>query len=133
MAFVITPGELGFEADLFVGKSYRIYLVANVSSSDIASQSISYFRGKELIVGNSYSPITGTIGNGSFNSTTGRYDLPVLTGQFSATGPGYTFNGMVLELGGGRIYPYAVNVYDAPITLSAGQSRGFSFTLGIKR
>jgi hypothetical protein len=32
----------------------------------------------------------------------------------------------------GRTVPYAVNIYDVPITLSAGQSRGFNITLGIK-
>jgi hypothetical protein len=39
---------------------------------------------------------------------------------------------MIIKIGTTRTRPYAVRLYEVPQVLAAGQSRGFSITLGIK-
>ena len=129
MPFVITQGELTYEAGLILTGAYKVFL-ATKGSLTIAS-TLSAWEAAELASANGYAAVTGTVGASTFNSTTGRMEAPVLTGQFSATGAGYTFDAMVVKLAS-RTAPYAVNIYDVPIVLSAGQSRGFNITLGIK-
>ena len=129
MPFVVTQGELAYEAGLVLTGAYKVFL-ATKGSLTIAS-TLTAWEAAELATSNGYAAATGTIGAGSFNATTGRFEMPVLTGQFTASGAGYTFDAMVVKLAS-RTVPYAVNLYDTPIVLSAGQSRGFNITLGIK-
>ena len=131
MAFVITQGELEYEAGLLLtGKTYKVFL-ATTGSLTIAS-TLSAWEAAELAITAGYAAVTGTVGTGSYNATTGRFEAPVITGQFGpATGAGFTFDAMVIKLPS-RTKPYAVNLYSTPVTLAAGQSRGFSITLGVK-
>ena len=131
MAFVITQGELEYEAGLVLtGKTYKVFL-ATTGSLTVAS-TLSAWEAVELAATAGYVAVTGTVGTGSYNATTGRFEAPVITGQFGpATGAGFTFDAMVIKLPS-RTKPYAVNLYSSPVTLAAGQSRGFSITLGVK-
>lgn len=129
MPFAITQGELAYEAGLILTGAYKVFL-ATKGSLTIAS-SLSSWEAAELASANGYAAVTGTVGAATLNATTGRYEAPTLTGQFTATGAGFTFDTMVVKLAS-RTAPYAVNIYDTPIVLSAGQSRGFNITLGIK-
>jgi hypothetical protein len=131
MPFVITQGELEYEAGLVLtGKAYKVFL-ATTGSLTIAS-TLSAWEAAELATSAGYAAITGTVGTGSYNTTTGRFEAPVITGQFGpATGAGFTFDAMVIKLPS-RSKPYAVNLYSSPVTLAAGQSRAFAITLGVK-
>jgi hypothetical protein len=131
MPFVITQGELEYEAGLVLtGKAYKVFL-ATTGSLTIAS-TLTAWEAAELTATAGYVAVTGTVGTGSYNATTGRFEAPVITGQFGpATGAGFTFDAMVIKLAS-RTKPYAVNLYSSPITLAAGQSRAFSITLGVK-
>ena len=131
MAFVVTQGELEYEAGLVLtGLTYKVFL-ATTGSLTVAS-TLSDWEAAELAATGGYVAVTGTVGTGSYNATTGRFEAPVITGQFGpATGAGFTFDAMVIKLPS-RTKPYAVNLYSSPVTLAAGQSRGFSIALGIK-
>lgn len=129
MPFVVTQGELAYEAGLVLTGAWKVFL-ATKGSLTLAS-TLTAWEAAELATINGYAAVTGTVGAAALNVTTGRYEAPMLTGQFNATGAGYTFDAMVVKLAG-RTVPYAVNIYDVPITLSAGQSRGFNITLGVK-
>lgn len=129
MPFVITQGELAYEAGLVLTGAYKVFL-ATKGSLTIAS-TLSAWEAAELASSNGYAAVTGTVGAATYNSTTGRYEAPTITGQFTATGAGFTFGAMVVKLAS-RTAPYAVNIYETPVTLAAGQSRGFNITLGIK-
>lgn len=131
MAFIITQGELEYQAGLcYVGVAYKVFL-ATTGSLTLTS-TLTAWEAAELTATNGYSAVTGTISAGAWNSTANRFEMPAITGQFSATGAGYTFDAQIIKLAG-RSKPYAINLYDTPITLAAGQARGFSHTPGQKR
>lgn len=132
MPFQITPGELEFEHDLVLeGQTYKVF-AATTGSLTIAS-SLALWEAAELAATNGYAAVTGTVGTGSLNSTTGRWESPVLSGQFGpATGAGFQYDAVIIKIGSSRTMPYAVNLLSSPIVLAAGQSRGFNITLGIK-
>jgi hypothetical protein len=132
MSFVITQGELEFQSGLILnGQTYKVFL-ATKGSLTIAS-TIANWESAELATSNGYAAVTGTIGTGVYNSTNGRVEAPVITGQFGpASGAGFTFDAMVIKIGTTRTKPYAVRLYETSQTLAAGQSRGFNITLGMK-
>jgi len=132
MSFVITQGELEFQSGLILnGQSYKVFL-ATKGSLTLAS-TLSAWEAVELASTGGYAAVTGTVGNGVFNSGNGRVQSPVITGQFGpASGAGFSFDAMLIKIGTVRTKPYAVRLYDVPQVLAAGQSRGFSITLGIK-
>jgi hypothetical protein len=132
MSFTITQGELEFQSGLILnGQAYKVFL-ATKGQLTIAS-TLANWEAAELTATNGYAAVTGTIGTGVYNGTTGRVEPPAITGQFGpASGAGFTFDAMVIKIGTTRTRPYAVRLYDAPVVLAAGQSRGFSLTLGMK-
>lgn len=129
MPFVITQGELAYEAGLVLTGAWKMFLA--VQGSLTLSSTLTAWEAVELASSNGYVAVTGTIGSSTFNSSNGRYEAPALTGQFTASGAGFQFDAMVLKLAS-RSTPYAINIYDTPVVLSAGQSRSFSITLGVK-
>lgn len=132
MSFVITPGELQFEHGLVLaGQTFKVF--AATTGSLTLTSTLAAWEAAELATVNGYAAVTGTVGNGSLNTTTGRWESPVLTGQFGpATGAGFQYDAVIIKIGTTRTRPYAVNLLDTPILLAAGQSRGFQYTLGIK-
>lgn len=129
MAFVVTRGELEYEAGLILTGAYKIFL-ATKGSLGLTSTLLAW-EAAELAVANGYTAVTGTVGSATYNSTNNRVEAPAITGTFTATGLGFTFDAMVCKLAN-RSKPYAINLYDSPVTLAAGQSRGFRITLGVR-
>jgi hypothetical protein len=129
MAFQITQGEIEYQAgQVLTGKTYKVFLA--VRGSLTASSNVSAWEAVELVTANA--ALTGTVGSGSYSSANGRFEAPQITGTFGpATGAGFTYDAVIIKLQG-RTKAYAVNLLDVPQTLSAGQSRGFQFTLGVK-
>jgi hypothetical protein len=132
MSFVISQGELEFQSGLILdGQTYRVFL-ATTGSLTLAS-TLTAWEAAKLASANGYADVTGTVGNGVYNTTSGRVESPVITGQFGpATGAGFTFDAMIIKIGTTRTRPYAVRLYEVPQVLAAGQSRAFNITLGIK-
>lgn len=131
MAFQITQGEIEYQAgQVLTGKTYKVFLV--VRGNLTASSNVSAWEAVELATANGYASLTGTVGSGTYSSANGRFEAPQITGTFGpATGAGFTYDAVIIKLQG-RTKAYAVNLLDVPQTLSAGQSRGFQFTLGVK-
>jgi len=132
MSFVTPQGELEFQSGLILdGQTYRVFL-ATTGSLTLAS-TLTAWEAAKLASANGYADVTGTVGNGVYNTTNGRVESPVITGQFGpATGAGFTFDAMIIKIGTTRTRPYAVRLYEVPQVLAAGQSRAFNITLGIK-
>lgn len=132
MSFTITQGELEFQAGLVLnGQSYKVFLATTGVLT--AASTISAWEAAELAATNGYAAVTGTVGTGVFNATSGRVENPVIVGQFGpASSTGFEFDAMIIKLGTTRTKPYAVRLYPVPQLLASGQSRGFNITLGIK-
>lgn len=132
MSFVITQGELEFQSGLILnGQAYKVFLA--VKGNLTAASTIANWEAAELTATNGYQAVTGTVGTGVYNAATLRVEPPAITGQFGpATGAGFSFDAMIIKIGTTRTRPYAVRLYEAPVVLAAGQSRGFSITLGMK-
>lgn len=132
MSFVITQGELEFQSGLILnGQAYKVFLATKGILT--AASTISSWEAAELTAINGYQAVTGTVGTGVYNAATLRVEPPEIIGQFGpATGAGFSFDAMIIKIGTTRTKPYAVRLYEAPVLLAAGQSRGFSITLGMK-
>lgn len=131
MPFVITQGEIEYQAgQVLTGKTYKVFLATTGNLT--ASSNVSAWENAELATAYGYTALTGTVGSGSYNATTGRFEAPKIIGTFGpATGAGFTYDAVVVKLQG-RTKAYAVNILAVPVTLAAGQSRGFEITLGVK-
>jgi hypothetical protein len=132
MSFVITQGELEFQSGLILdGQAYKVFLATKGSLTVFST--LTDWEAAELAAIGGYVPATGTIGTGVYNVSSNRVEAPVINGQFGpASGAGFTFDSMVIKIGSTRTRPYAVQLYEAPQVLAAGQSRGFNLSLGIK-
>lgn len=132
MTFVITPGELEFEHGLVLnGQSYKVF--AAITGSLTIASTVSAWEAAELASSNGYAAVTGTVSAGSLNNSTGRWESPVISGQFGpATGSGFQYDAVIVKIGSSRTKPYAVNLLTEPIVLAAGQVRGFQFTLALR-
>lgn len=131
MPFVITNGELEHEYGLILnGQAFKVF--AAVTGSLTATSTLAAWEAAELAASNGYAAVTGTVGSGSLNATTGRWESPVLSGAFTATGAGFQYDAVIIKIGTSRTKPYAVNLLASPIVLAAGQSRSFQYTLGIR-
>jgi hypothetical protein len=135
MPFVVTPKESEYGAtQLLVGKSYKIYL-SNSSALTVDSTSAQW-SATELAASNGYAAVTGTIAAGSYNSTLKQFETAQINGIFTATagGSGIVFRAVIIELTGGatRTHPYAVNIYPANQTITAGTSRAFGLQLSTR-
>jgi hypothetical protein len=82
----------------------------------------------KLAAGNGYAEVTGTIGTGSFNSGNARYELPQFTMSLTATGSGFTYDSILLQVDN-RTYPDRVVLLSTAETLQAGQSKSYVLLL----
>lgn len=115
----ITPKELERQANLaLAGKSYILMLCLNASSLNIGSTWAAW-EGDE-ISGGGYARITGTTGSASYNTTTGRIEIPLISATFTASGVGFLFDTAVLRVDGAT-YPHSVLTESSAISLAAGQ------------
>jgi len=130
MAFQITPGEVEYQyGRSLAAVAYKVFL-ATTGSLTYAS-SLAAWEAAELPSINGYQAVTGTIAAGSYDETTGIFAGPSISGQFIGSNAGFTYDAMVIKLAN-RTKPYAINIYDLPRTLAAGQARGFRHTFGVK-
>lgn len=124
----ISQKELERQAGLcFEGKAYEVFLATN-SGSLTASSTYAAWQAVEVSSGNGYAPVTGTIGTGSWNTGTARYELPSITAAFSSSGSGYSYDTICVRIGT-ETYLHSALVESPTITLAAGQSKTYVITL----
>jgi hypothetical protein len=74
---IVPQRELASQADqLYEGLSYKLFLALNPGTLD-AEDDLADWEAAEC-AGGGYAAATGTIGTGSWNATTGRYEPPLL-------------------------------------------------------
>lgn len=122
----ISAKELQRQAALvFQGKAYKLFLA---TKGALTSESTAALWEAAEVSGGGYAAVTGTIGTGSYNSGTGRYELPALTGSFTATGGGFTYDTVCLKIGT-ELYLHSIAVESPTIVMAAGQSKAYTLTL----
>ena len=129
MDVLISPDALGKQAQLtYEGKSYKLMLCFRNGAVLTQSSLMSAWNAVKLANGNGYTEKTGTIGTGSFNSANARYELPQFTLSLTASGSGFTFDAIVLQVDN-RTYPDRVVLLPTPETLQSGQSKSYVLLL----
>lgn len=113
-------------AAAYEGKSYRVSLANNTTS--LTSESTKAAWDAIKLSGNGYADVTGTVGTGSYNSTTARYEMPVIQATFSASGGSLTYNTVYVIIDNGT-YLHSISVESPAITLASGSSVMYQITL----
>lgn len=80
------------------------------------------------ISGNGYQRFSAAIQNGSYNSVKGRYEMPSIDIQFTASGVGYSYNTLVIFLTG-EAYPYSVITENPNINMLPDQVQTYRISL----
>jgi hypothetical protein len=129
MDVLISPDALGKQAQLtYEGKTYKLLLAYRNGVVLTQASLMSAWNAVKLSNGNGYTEKTGTIGTGSFNSGNARYELPQFTLSLTASGSGFTFDAIVLQVDN-RTYPDRVVLLPTAKTMQAGQSESYVLLL----
>ena len=129
MDVLISPDALGRQAQLtYEGKSSRMLLAYRNGTTLTQASLMSAWNAVKLSAGNGYAELTGTIGSGSWNSGNARYELPQFQLALTATGSGFTYDALVLQVDN-RTYPDRVVLLPTPETLQSGQSKTYVLLL----
>lgn len=104
----ITPKELERQAAaVFEGKAYKAILCVNPGAYD-TSNTTAEWEAEEIAASGGYSTLTGTVGTGSYNGTSGKYEVPTISLSWTGSGAGFTYDTLVLIIDAAT-YPHSVN------------------------
>lgn len=127
ISLTISNKELERQAKLvFEGKSYKIFLALN--SSGLTAESTTAAWEAVECSGGGYAAVTGNIGAGTYNTTTARLQMPMITAAFTASGGGITYNTLCVVIGG-ELHLHSITVESPTVVLAAGQSKSYTITL----
>ena len=99
MDVLISPDALGKQAQLtYEGKAYKLLLAYRNGTVLTQASLMSAWNAVKLSAGNGYAEQTGTIGTGSWNSGNARYELPQFTMSLTASGSGFIYDAIVLQV-----------------------------------
>lgn len=130
LTLTISQKELQRQASAaLVGKSATIFLATNSGSLTSESTYSAWYAVKAT--GTGYADVSvGSLGAGSYNATTGRWELPAITATFTCTSGSYSYDTVCIRIGT-ETYLHSVNVESPSITLAAGQSKTYTITLAV--
>lgn len=129
LTLTISQKELQRQASLALeGKAYTVFLANNTTSLTSESTFSSWNSAKAT--GTGYADVTGTLGTGSYNGSTGRWELPTITATFTCTSGSIIYNTVCLRIAT-ESYLHSINVESPSVTLAAGQSKTYTITLAV--
>jgi hypothetical protein len=114
-------------AAVFEGKTLKAMLCNVGGSGNTSESTVSAWQSTE-ISGNGYSRFSATVGTGSYNTTTNRYELPVINAAFSASGGPYTYDTLVLYFNG-ETYIHSLVSEIPNVVIADGQTQTYAITL----
>jgi hypothetical protein len=124
----ISQNELArVSAVAYEGKSFRVSLGFNDTTGLTAESTTSAWDAVK-VSGNGYADVTGTIATGSYNTTTQRYELPLITAEFNATGGAITYDTVYLVVDGSTTV-HSITVESPAVTLPDGTGVIYRITL----
>lgn len=129
LTVTVSPKELERQVDLaFTGKPYKVFLAYDPNGTLTAASTAAAWEALELAASNGYLAVSGTVGTGSYNSTAGRFELPVIAAAFNASGAGYVYDSLVVVIDDAT-YPHSVAKISPEVALLAGQVRTYQVRL----
>lgn len=124
----LSTKELQRVAELaYEGETLKVMLCAVGSTGYTSASTVANWQSVELS-GNGYSRASTTVGTGSYNGTTARYEIPSYDAIFTASGGSLTYDRIVVYIDGAT-YPVSVLTEDPNIVLSSGQSQTYRISL----
>ncbi len=130
MALTITLSQKELErvaALAYEGETLKVMLASVGGTGYDAEDTVANWQTVEQS-GNGYVRYSTTVGTGSYNGTSGKYELPDVDASFTATGAGYSYDRIVIYVDGAT-YPHSVIAESPNITLSAGQTQVYRVSL----
>lgn len=125
---IISNKELQRIAELaYEGETLKVMLCSIGSTGYNAQSTVANWQSVEKS-GNGYVRYSQAITTGTYDSTDGRYELPLIDAEFTASGAGYSYDRIVLYIDG-QAYPHSVITESPEITLIAGQSQTYRLQL----
>ena len=117
-------------AEAYEGKTLKVIL-CNVGLTNYNEEStIANGLTVELPNTYGYTAFTGTIGTGSYDSVTGRYQLPVIDAAFAANNGAFTYDRVILYINDGiATYPHSVITESPSVILQDGQTQTYRINL----
>jgi hypothetical protein len=115
--------ELAYE-----GETLKVMLCNVGATGYTSSSTVSNWQSVELASSNGYVRASTTVGVGSYNSSTARYELPDYDAIFTASGSGFTYDTVVVYINGAT-YPHSVITESPNIVLVAGQTQTYRISL----
>ena len=129
LTLTISQKELQRQAiAALTGKAYTIFLATN--SGTLTSESTFAAWDAVKAVGTGYAAVTGTLAAGSYNATTGRWELPAVTATFTCSGDFYSFDTICIRIAT-ETYLHSINVESPSVTLVSGQSKTYTITFAV--
>lgn len=124
----ISQNELArVSAVSYEGKSYRVSLGFRDTASLTAESTTAAWDAVKLS-GNGYADVTGTIGTGSYDATNQRYQMPLITAEFNATGGALTYDTVYVVVDGNTDV-HSITVESPTVTLADGTGVVYRITL----
>lgn len=111
----------------YEGETLKVMLCSVGVTGYTAQSTVTNWQSVEAS-GNGYVRYSELIGTGAYNSTSGKYELPTIDAEFTATGAGYTYDTVVLYIDGAT-YPHSILTETPNIVLSAGQTQTYRLNL----
>ncbi len=111
----------------YEGETLKVMLCSVGATGYTAQSTVTNWQSVEKS-GNGYVRFSQVIGTGSYNATTGRYEIPDIDAAFTATGSSYTYDRVVLYIDGAT-YPHSVLTEDPNIVLAVGQTQTYRLSL----
>lgn len=125
---LISQKELKRQAALaFEGKTINVMLCQVGVTGYGAESLVSDWQTVE-ISGNGYSRYSEIVLEGSYNSGSGSYVLPVIDAVFTASVAGYDYDRVVIYFDG-ESYPHSIIIEDPNVLLVSGQTQTYRLTL----
>ena len=124
----VSPKELERVAALaYEGEILKVMLCSVGATGYTAQSTVANWQSVEAS-GNGYVRYSEVIAAGSYDSTDGRYELPTIDAEFTASGVGYSYDRIVLYVDGAT-YPHSVIAENPNIVLSPGQTQTYRLNL----
>jgi hypothetical protein len=113
---------LGYE-----GETLKVMLCSVGASGFTAESTVANWQSVEKS-GNGYVRYSTTIGTGSYDATDGRYEMPDINADFTATGAGYTYDRVIIYIDS-ETYIHSLIIEDPNIALAPGQTQTYRIQL----